>query len=92
MFFRVQVYVYFVAYAIGRIIFSWEILENLLVTRMLALFFLVLLTKYYLAKFKRQGKCYTKTQYMLVKSLKLLFRKLNKQLTSEIKHTYLFSR
>jgi insertion element IS1 protein InsB len=37
--------------------------------------------RHYLARFKRKGKCYTKAEHMLEKSLNLLFLKLNNQLT-----------
>ncbi|OVE51682.1 IS1 transposase [Chryseobacterium mucoviscidosis] len=37
-------------------------------------------TRHYLARFKRKTKCYSKKQFMLENSLKLLFLKLNKQL------------
>ncbi|HCR75634.1 MAG TPA: IS1 family transposase, partial [Chryseobacterium sp.] len=36
--------------------------------------------RHYLARFKRKTKCYSKKQFMLENSLKLLFLKLNKQL------------
>ncbi|WP_294286902.1 IS1 family transposase [uncultured Chryseobacterium sp.] len=36
--------------------------------------------RHYLARFKRKTKCYSKKQYMLENSLKLLFLKLNNQL------------
>lgn len=37
--------------------------------------------RHYLARFKRKTKCYTKTEHMIEKSLKLLFLKLNNELT-----------
>ncbi|KAA6334723.1 hypothetical protein EZS27_016982 [termite gut metagenome] len=36
--------------------------------------------RHYLARFKRKGKCYSKAQHMIDKSLKLLFLKLNNEL------------
>ncbi|MFJ1327997.1 IS1/IS1595 family N-terminal zinc-binding domain-containing protein [Capnocytophaga canimorsus] len=36
--------------------------------------------RHYLARFKRKGKCYSKSKTMLENSLKLLFLKLNNQL------------
>ncbi|KAA6320312.1 hypothetical protein EZS27_029896, partial [termite gut metagenome] len=36
--------------------------------------------RHYLARFKRKGKCYSKAQHMIEKSLKLLFLKLNNEL------------
>ena len=36
--------------------------------------------RHYLARFKRKGKCYSKSQHMLENSLKLLFMKLYKML------------
>ncbi|KAA6327807.1 hypothetical protein EZS27_023234 [termite gut metagenome] len=35
---------------------------------------------FYLARFKRKGKYYSKAQHMIEKSLKLLFLKLNNEL------------
>ncbi len=37
-------------------------------------------TRHYLARFKRKGKCYSKAQHMIEKSLKLLMLKLNNEL------------
>jgi insertion element IS1 protein InsB len=37
--------------------------------------------RHYLARFKRKGKCYSKSQHMMKISLKLLFLKLNNQLS-----------
>ncbi|OAV63724.1 IS1 transposase [Bacteroidales bacterium Barb6] len=37
--------------------------------------------RHYLARFKRKGKCYSKAEHMIEKSLKLLFLKLNNELT-----------
>jgi len=36
--------------------------------------------RHYLARFKRRGKCYSKAQYMIERSLNLLFLKCNGQL------------
>lgn len=37
--------------------------------------------RHYLARFKRKGKCYSKSEEMIENSLKLLFLKLNNQLS-----------
>ncbi|OAV75246.1 IS1 transposase [Bacteroidales bacterium Barb7] len=37
--------------------------------------------RHYLARFKRKGKCYSKAEHMIEKSLNLLFLKLNNELT-----------
>jgi insertion element IS1 protein InsB len=37
--------------------------------------------RHYLARFKRKGKCYSKAQHMIEKSLNLLFLKLNNELS-----------
>lgn len=37
--------------------------------------------RHYLARFKRKGKCYSKAQHMMEKSLNLLMLKLNNQLS-----------
>jgi insertion element IS1 protein InsB len=37
--------------------------------------------RHYLARFKRKGKCYSKADYMIEKSLNLLMLKINNQLT-----------
>jgi insertion element IS1 protein InsB len=37
--------------------------------------------RHYLTRFKRKGKCYTKSEHMLEESLNLLLLKLNNQLT-----------
>lgn len=37
--------------------------------------------RHYLARFKRKGKCYSKSKHMMEVSLKLLFLKLNNQLS-----------
>ena len=37
--------------------------------------------RHYLARFKRKGKCYSKALHMIEKSLKLLFLKLNGELS-----------
>ncbi|MFV0469251.1 MAG: IS1 family transposase, partial [Dysgonomonas sp.] len=36
---------------------------------------------HYLARFKRKGKCYSKAEHMVEKSLKLLFLKPNNEMT-----------
>ena len=40
--------------------------------------------RHYLARFKRKGLCYSKSEEMIVNSLNLLFLKLNNQLSIEI--------
>lgn len=37
--------------------------------------------RHYLARFKRKGKCYSKAEHMIEKSLNLLFLKQNNELT-----------
>ncbi|MBQ9469835.1 MAG: IS1 family transposase, partial [Bacteroidales bacterium] len=37
--------------------------------------------RHYLARFKRKGLCYSKSESMIVNSLNLLFLKLNNQLS-----------
>ncbi|OAV74285.1 IS1 transposase [Bacteroidales bacterium Barb7] len=37
--------------------------------------------RHYPARFKRKGKCYSKAEHMIEKSLNLLFLKLNNELT-----------
>jgi len=37
--------------------------------------------RHYLARFKRKGKCYSKSEYMIEISLNLLFLKLNNELS-----------
>ena len=37
--------------------------------------------RHYLARFKRRGKCYSKAEYMIQRSLNLLFLKLNNELS-----------
>ena len=40
--------------------------------------------RHYLARFKRKGLCYSKSEEMIVNSLNLLFLKLNNRLSIEI--------
>ena len=37
--------------------------------------------RHYLARFKRRGKCYSKAEFMIQRSLNLLFLKLNNELS-----------
>jgi insertion element IS1 protein InsB len=37
--------------------------------------------RHYLARFKRKGKCYSKAEYMIERSLNLLMMKLNNEMT-----------